>query len=100
MTPPLETPRLLLRPLELGDAEQLQELFPQWEIVKYLANVVPWPYPPDGALTYVRDVALPAIRRGEASQRTLRMKDTPERIIGNITLMIKEGNNRGFWPVP
>jgi len=41
----LETTRLLLRPLELADAEQTQQLFPHWEIVRYLANIVPWPYP-------------------------------------------------------
>lgn len=38
MTPELETPRLLLRPLELADAAETQILFPQWEIVRYLAN--------------------------------------------------------------
>jgi hypothetical protein len=33
----LETPRLLLRPLQLEDAEQTQALFPQWGIVRYHA---------------------------------------------------------------
>jgi len=41
MTPQLHTDRLLLRPLEIADAEQVQILFPQWEIVRYLANRVP-----------------------------------------------------------
>ena len=58
----LETARLLLKPLELADAEQIQALFPQWEIVRYLTKAVPWPYPPDGALTFLRDAALPAAR--------------------------------------
>ena len=40
VTPPLATPRLLLRPLELADAEQAQPLFAQWEVVRYLANKV------------------------------------------------------------
>lgn len=100
MTPLLETERLILRPLELADAEQIQELFPQWEIVKYLAKVIPWPYPQDGAFLHVRDVALPAIRRGEAWQWTLRLKSAPERMIGSLTLMAKQDNNRGFWLVP
>jgi ribosomal-protein-alanine N-acetyltransferase len=47
--PALETARLLLRPLQLDDAEQVQILFPHWEIVRYLASRMPWPYPPDGA---------------------------------------------------
>jgi len=74
---PLETPRLELRPLELADAEQAQKLFPVWEIVKFLDTVVPWPYPGDGALTYLRDRALPAMERGEEWQWSLRLKSNP-----------------------
>ncbi len=66
MTPTLRTARLLLRPLDLADAEQAQALFPNWKIVRHLAAVVPWPYPADGAVTFFRVVALPAVERGEA----------------------------------
>jgi RimJ/RimL family protein N-acetyltransferase len=66
MTPVLETARLWLRPLELADADQIQQIFPQWEIVRYLTAAVPWPYPSDGALTFCRDEALPAVARGES----------------------------------
>ena len=97
MTPKLETPRLLLRPLALSDAEQAQLLFPQWEIVRYLNSRVPWPYPPDGALTFYREVALPAVERGEAWHWTLRLKSNPGQMIGNISLMRGESKNRGFW---
>ena len=97
MTPELETPRLLLRPLELADAAETQIFFPQWEIVRYLANHVPWPYPPDGAYTHYRDVALPAVERGDAWHWTLRLKSSPGRLIGSISLMKGETNNRGFW---
>ena len=100
MIPTLETPRLLLRPLELADAEQVQRLFPQWEVVKYLAAVVPWPYPPDGALTYYRDHALPAIARGDEWHWTLRLKRNPEQIIGAIGLIRSDKDNRGFWLDP
>jgi [ribosomal protein S5]-alanine N-acetyltransferase len=93
----LETPRLLLRPLELADAEQTQILFPQWEIVRYLNKIVPWPYPSDGAYTWYRDFALPAMERGEEWHWTLRFKNSPTDIIGSISLMKKENNNRGFW---
>jgi RimJ/RimL family protein N-acetyltransferase len=65
MTPTLHTSRLVLRPLELADANQTQVLFPQWEVVRYLRKIVPWPYPADGAYTYYRDVALPAVERGD-----------------------------------
>lgn len=97
MTPTLETLRLILRPLELADAEQVQALFPQWEVVRYLANHVPWPYPPDGVVTFYRDRALPAMERGEAWHWTLRLKTEPERVIGSISLMKNESENRGFW---
>ena len=97
MTPTLKTPRLLLRPLELANAGQIQEIFPHWEIVRYLATQVPWPYPPDGARTYIRDIALPAIQRGETWQWTLRLKTAPAQIIGCIDLRTKENDNRGFW---
>lgn len=97
MTPPLETTRLILRPLELADAAQVQILFPRWEIVRYLANKVPWPYPADGAHIYYRDVAIPAIERGEEWHWTLRLKSNPSQLIGTIDLRKRENDNRGFW---
>ncbi len=97
MVPHLETARLLLRPLQLADAEQAQLLFPHWEIVRYLSHVVPWPYPPDGAYTYYRDSALPAIDRGEEWHWTLRLKTEPAQLIGSISLIRGDQINRGFW---
>jgi RimJ/RimL family protein N-acetyltransferase len=97
MTPVLETPRLLLRPLELADAAEAQILFPHWEIVRYLANGVPWPYPPDGAYTFYRDVALPAAECGEQWHWSLRLRRDPTRLIGSISLMKSDAKNRGFW---
>ena len=63
-SPTLITSRLILTPLQLSDAADIQRLFPHWEIVRFLDINVPWPYPPDGTLTYVRDCALPAIAAG------------------------------------
>jgi [ribosomal protein S5]-alanine N-acetyltransferase len=100
LTPPLETARLLLRPLELADAAQAQIIFPQWEIVRYLNSRVPWPYPPDGALAFYRDVALPAVECGLAWHWTLRLKTDPGQLIGSISLMRGESDNRGFWLAP
>ncbi|WP_193184420.1 GNAT family N-acetyltransferase [Nisaea sediminum] len=99
-TPALETERLQLGPLELADAEVLQRCFPQWEIVKYLGSHVPWPYPADGALTYVRDIALPAMRAGTEWNWTIRPKSDPGTLIGVIGLMDQPDNNRGFWLLP
>ena len=95
--PHLETSRLLLPPLELADADQTQLLFPHWEIVRFLASSVPWPYPLDGAHTYYRDAALPAMARGDQWHWTLRLKTDPDRLIGRISLLKGEKTNRGFW---
>jgi [ribosomal protein S5]-alanine N-acetyltransferase len=77
MIPELETEPWSLRPVRLEDAEQTQKLFPQWEIVKYLGALVPWPDPPDGARTFYSQVAIPQMERGEAWHRTLRLKTEP-----------------------
>ena len=93
------TERLILRPLEIADAEQIQALFPHWEIVSFLMNRVPWPYPADGALRFIQDVALPQQERGEAWHWTLRLRTEPSQIIGVINLAVGE-TNRGFWLAP
>jgi len=93
----LKTSRLELRPLGLEDAEAVQRLFAHWEIVRYLNGIVPWPYPADGAVTYIRDIALPAIARGDEWIWTLRLKTEPAQIIGSIGLKRSDQENRGFW---
>ncbi|WJK07097.1 GNAT family N-acetyltransferase [Pseudomonas fluorescens] len=99
-TPTLYTERLILRPLELADAEAIQQQFAHWEVVRYLNALVPWPYPDDGALTYLRDIALPAIAAGKEWHWTIRLKSAPEQLIGNISLMDEPDNHRGFWLAP
>jgi RimJ/RimL family protein N-acetyltransferase len=100
MTPTLETERLLLCPLQLEDAAQTQPLVAQWEVVQFLNAIVPWPYPADGAHTYYRDVALPAVERGDEWAWTLRLKPSPDKIIGALSLTRGEDDNRGFWLDP
>ena len=83
--------------MELADAPRVQRLFPHWEIVQYLTSRVPWPYPPDGALTFIRDSILPRAASGDLWQWTLRPRDAPDLVIGSICLLKGEENNRGFW---
>ncbi|HEX5226843.1 MAG TPA: GNAT family N-acetyltransferase [Bryobacteraceae bacterium] len=97
MIAPLETPRLLLRPLELADAAEAQKLFPHWEIVQYLTSQIPWPFPDDGVLVFYRDRALPAMERGEQWHWSLRLKSDPGQFIGAISLLKGDDVNRGFW---
>ena len=100
MTPLLDTERLILRPLEMEDAVQVQAIFPQWEVVKLLNNKVPWPFPPDGVAEYYRTQALPAVERGDEWHWTLRLKDKPDRVVGAIGLFRAREDNRGFWLDP
>ncbi|NVZ71285.1 GNAT family N-acetyltransferase [Pseudomonas costantinii] len=97
MQPTLITARLILYPLTLDDTEGIQQQFPHWEVVRYLNDQVPWPYPADGARTYLEQVALPAMARGEEWHWSIRLKSAPEQLIGNVSLMDEEDNNRGFW---
>lgn len=39
--PTLTTDRLLLKPLVAEDAQQIQNLYPRWEIVRYMVASVP-----------------------------------------------------------
>jgi len=82
------------------DADQIQAIFPQWEIVRFLRDIVPWPYPPGAALEYLRDVALPEMNRGESFNWTLRLAIDPIASIGFLHLKIGESHNRGFWLGP
>jgi len=100
MSLPLETLRLLLKPITLDDAPQIQKLFPQREIVQYLNAVIPWPYPPDGAEYFIREIALPEAARGHSWYWTIRPKSVPEQLIGVISLTSKGEGNRGFWLDP
>jgi RimJ/RimL family protein N-acetyltransferase len=97
MVPEGATQRLILRPIELSDAAQIQQIFPHWEIVRYLRNAVPWPYPLDGARQFLENIAIPQMKRGEAWHWTLRLKIKPEQVIGSINLRRSEENHRGFW---
>lgn len=100
IVPSLETERLLLKPLALDDAPAIQAVFPQWEIVRFLDSHIPWPYPPDGAASFLRNVALPGMAAGTEWHWSLRPKTERERLIGVISLIMGEKNNRGFWIAP
>lgn len=99
-TPTLTTERLLLKLLEKTDAEQIQALYPRWEIVRYMVASVPWPYPENGAEYYVNNVALPDVEKGIAWFWTIRRQEDPDQMIGLICLYDEEDNNRGFWLAP
>lgn len=100
--PVLETERLILRPLGPADAPALQRRFPRWEIVRHLNPRVPWPYPADGAASYIARCG-EEMRRGEKYHWSIRLKGGPDELIGAIDLWPDDGvsrDMRGFWLDP
>ena len=98
MRPPvLETARLVLRPIHPNDTEAVQKHFPQWEIVRHLALRVPWPYPPDGARSWVESTLKEQV---EGSHMTWAITERgPDELIGVIDYRSGDEpfGNRGFW---
>jgi [ribosomal protein S5]-alanine N-acetyltransferase len=98
--PTIQTRRLILRPLALCDAPAIQRQFNNWNIIKNLASVVPWPYPDDGAETFIK-LQLEKIAAGEEIyQWVLALQSGDGQAIGNIHFRPRADapkGNRGFW---
>jgi len=88
----------VLRPIRLTDAPAVQRYFPRWEIVRWLNAIVPWPYPDNGAESYLRE-ALEQVARGERFLWAICLKEAPDDLIGIIELRPDDGSRdqRGFW---
>jgi RimJ/RimL family protein N-acetyltransferase len=103
-TPQLETDRLWLKPIGSGDAPTVQRRFPRWDIVRFLAARVPWPYPPDGADSYIGSL-LAEMEAGSKNAWGLWLKGGPNELIGMIELWPPKAasptrESRGFWLDP
>jgi ribosomal-protein-alanine N-acetyltransferase len=99
-TPTLHTDRLILRPLAPSDAPAIQRHFNNWNIIQNLASVVPWPYPDDGAETFIK-TQLSRIAAGEdVYQWVLVLRSGDGQAIGHIDFRPRVDSpkgNRGFW---
>lgn len=98
-TPVLETERLILRPITLDDAPAKQKHFNNWNIIRFIGAVVPWPYPDDGAETFIRDYCLPKMKDEEHFYFWgLTLKGSDE-VIGCLEYRFLEdkNDNRGYW---
>lgn len=96
-TPTFETKRLILRPIHPGDLPSYQKNFNDYEIIRYLAAHVPWPYPENGAEEYYYKMLLP--KRGKDYWHWgIFLKEDPAETIGGIDLWRSSNiDNRGFW---
>jgi [ribosomal protein S5]-alanine N-acetyltransferase len=92
----LQTRRLLLRGVQAADVPSWQRHFADYEVIRYLSDAVPWPYPADGVATHLAKV-LP-LQGIDQWYWGIFLKAAPEEMIGGITLY-REGKsgNRGFW---
>ena len=97
-TPKLWTERLLLRPVELADANAIQSLFAEWEIVRHMQAGIPWPYPANGARAHL-ERELDQVAKGKKSIWALELLSDPGCLIGSINLRVAPPgeDNRGFW---
>lgn len=92
-----ETKRLILNPLSPGDIPSYETHFVDYEVIRYLSAVVPWPYPRNGVREFFQKVLLP--RQGISRWSWgLFLKESPTEVIDCIELW-RPGTpeNRGFW---
>lgn len=99
LPPILDTERLRLRPIVIGDAPALQRHFDNWNIIQHLTTQVPWPYPADGAESFINDVVLPGYETDASLAWAITLKEAPDELIGCISFSFEDTGvgNRGFW---
>ncbi|MBN1117298.1 MAG: GNAT family N-acetyltransferase [Bacteroidales bacterium] len=95
--PEYRTERLILRGVTLADAPSYTEHFVDYDVIRYLSQLVPWPYPEHGVEEYLKNSVLPNQGNGQWTWGIF-VQNEPSKLIGCIDLW-KEGKpeNRGFW---
>ena len=95
--PTFYTARLTLRELVESDAPAYERYFVDYNVVRALTALVPWPYPKGGVLEYIKTHVLPT-QGNNKWVWALTLKQNPGELIGVVDLW-REGRpeNRGFW---
>jgi RimJ/RimL family protein N-acetyltransferase len=95
--PMLQTPRLILRPLNLTDAPDVQEFVGAWEVARYTLSI-PHPYPEGAAATWIAGHQA-AYDTGHETTWAITAR-AGERLLGVISLRVV-GEHRhgeiGYW---
>jgi len=95
--PEFETERLYMRAITLKDCESYEKNFNDYEVIQYLSNLVPWPFPKGGVKDFLEKIVMPEL----GTKRWLWvifLKDNKNEVIGCVDLW-REGRpqHRGFW---
>ena len=99
MTHPTElaTQRLILKAVTERDIPSYERHFVDYEVIRHLSSIVPWPYPKNGVDDYVKNNILPEQGNNKWVWGIFqRMR--PDDLIGVVDLW-RPGRpeNRGFW---
>ena len=97
--PTLETERLILRPVTLDDAPAIQRHFGTLAVIQHLSVSVPWPYPADGARSFLAEKLLPSVEAGECLAWGITLRGQEQEVVGLIEYRFADADvgNRGFW---
>jgi ribosomal-protein-alanine N-acetyltransferase len=95
--PEFITERLILKGVTENDIGSYEKYFIDYEVIRHLASVVPWPYPKDGVATFVKEQILPK-QGNDKWVWGIFMRAHPADLIGIVDLW-RPGTpeNRGFW---
>ena|SRR5579871_1564506 len=82
---PLQTRRLLLRPVRVGDASALLALYGDWGVARWLSRL-PWPFTPESAEAMIAQ-AEEALRLGSACSLLMVERETTA-VAGLVSLRL------------
>lgn len=95
--PTFYTSRLVLRELVAADVDRYEEQFVDYNVVRTLTRLVPWPYPKGGVSEYLNTFVFPK-QGNDKWVWAINLKESPTELIGAVDLW-REGRpeHRGFW---
>jgi len=97
LPPELTTRRLTLKAVAERDIPAYERHFVDYEVIRHLSSVVPWPYPEGGVGEYVRGCILPQ-QGNDRWAWGIFQRIRPDELVGVVELW-RPGRpeNRGFW---
>lgn len=97
MIPTFRTERLILREVGTQDIPSYQKHFKDYEVIRNLAAIVPWPFPDDGVKSFLEERIFPFQGQSLWMWGIFR-QENPTELIGVVHLW-REGKpeHRGFW---